>query len=83
MLMGEIMNMKIPGILLKDNTGCIYFIKNQVVSQQTKHIKMQMHFICNMYNIKEIDVAYVWSEENELDIMTKNDPEKLHLKFAL
>ena len=83
MLLEEIATIKLPGILLEDNTGCIYLIQNQAVGQRTKHIETRMHFIREMFDKKELAVNFVRSEENESDIMTKNLPEALHNKFAI
>jgi hypothetical protein len=38
MLLRKIAFCILPGILLEDNTGAIYFVKNQQVGQRTKHI---------------------------------------------
>jgi hypothetical protein len=34
----EIAECKNPGIILEDNTGAIFLVKNQQVGSQTKHI---------------------------------------------
>jgi hypothetical protein len=38
------------GILLEDNMGSIYLVKNQQVGQRTKHITMWWHFIWELYS---------------------------------
>ena len=40
MLLEEIHYVEKPGILLEDNTGCIFLIQNQSVSGRTKHIEL-------------------------------------------
>jgi hypothetical protein len=45
MLLEEIFYVKKPGILLKDNTGCIFLIQNQSMSGRTKHIEIRWHYL--------------------------------------
>jgi hypothetical protein len=82
MLLEEIHYIEKPGILLEDNTGCIFLIQNQSVSGRTKHIEVRWHYLRQLYQKRELTVTYVQSEENESDMMTKNVVEKLHHKFA-
>jgi hypothetical protein len=82
MLLEEIFHVEKPGILMEDNTGCIFLIQNQSVSGRTKHIEVRWHFIRQLYQKGELAVTYVKSDENESDMMTKNVSEKLHTKFA-
>ena len=65
------------GILLEDNTGAIYLVKNQQVGQRTKHIDVRWHFIRELYEAGKIAVKFVRSENNEADINTKNVTVKL------
>jgi hypothetical protein len=77
MLLGEIMYCEQPGILLEDNTGAIFLLKNLHVGQRTKHIDLHWHYIRGMRNMGEIEADFVRSEDNKLDICTKNLPFKL------
>jgi hypothetical protein len=45
MLLDEIAFCTLPGILLEDNMGAIYLVKNQQVGQRTEHINVLGHFI--------------------------------------
>jgi hypothetical protein len=83
MLLEEIHYIEKPGILLEDNTGCIFLIQNQSVSGRTKHIEVRWHYIRELFQKGELTVTYVKSDENESDMMTKNVVEKLHSKFAM
>ena len=83
MLLEEIHYVEKPGILLEDNTGCIFLIQNQSVSGRTKHIEVRWHYLRQLYQKGELTVTYVQSDENESDMMTKNVVEKLHSKFAM
>jgi hypothetical protein len=44
-LLEEIAECKTPGIILEDNTGAIFLVKNQQVGSQTKHTDLQYHYI--------------------------------------
>jgi hypothetical protein len=76
-LLKEIAFCTTPGILLEDNTGAIYLVKNQQVGQRTKHIDVRWHFIRELYDAGKIAVKFVRSENNEADINTKNVSVKL------
>ena len=82
MLLDEMYFVDLPGIMLEDNTGCIFLVKNPTVGSRTKHIEVRHHFLRRLYDRKEIDIGFVRSDENESDLMTKNTVEKLHNKFA-
>jgi hypothetical protein len=82
MLLREIAFCIMPGILLEDNTGAIYLVKNQQVGQRTKHIDVRWHFIRELYNAGTLTVKFVRSENNEADINTKNVPVKLLIVLA-
>ena len=81
-LLSEISQPILPGILLEDNTGAIFLVKNKQVSSRTKHISIRQHFIRERVADGEIVVKYTRSENNEGDIATKNNPEAIHMKHA-
>jgi hypothetical protein len=76
-LLQEIADCETPGILLEDNMGAIFLVKNQQVGSQTKHIDVRHHYIREMREQGEVDVLFVCSKKNSSDIFTKNVPEKL------
>jgi hypothetical protein len=82
MLLKELGECEYPGVILEDNTGAIFLVKNQQVGQRTKHIDVRYHFIREHYDKGEIDITYTRSENNEADIGTKNTTENLHQKHA-
>jgi hypothetical protein len=47
-LLEEIVECKTPGIILEDNTGAIFLVKNQQVGSRTKHVDVQYHYIREM-----------------------------------
>jgi len=77
MLLEEIAFVETPRILLEDNEGCEFIVKNKQVSSRTKHIEIAEHSIrefCteNTEGITRGMVMRVSSEENTSDICTKN-----------
>jgi hypothetical protein len=76
-LLAKIAECTTPGIILEDNTGAIFLVKNQQVGSRTKHIDVRHHYIREMRERGEVDVLFVRSEKNSSDILTKNVPEKL------
>jgi len=71
MLLGEITGQRNPAILLEDNTGAIFLVKNQQVGPRTKHIDVRHHFIRELHEDGSLVVKYTESEDNEADITTK------------
>jgi hypothetical protein len=76
-LLQEIADCETPGIILEDNTGAIFLVKNQQVESRTKHIDIRHHYIQEMREQGEVDVLFVRLEKNSSDIFSKNVPEKL------
>jgi hypothetical protein len=82
MLLNEIAEVETPGIILEDNTGSIFLVKNQQVGQRTKHIDIRYHFVRELWQEKLIDVKFVNSEKNESDLQTKNVTEELQTEHG-
>ena len=74
---------EVPCILLEDNTGCIFIIKNQQVGVRTKHIDVRWHWMREKRDEGMIEVVFTKSENNESDILTKNVIEALHVKHGI
>lgn len=81
-LLQEIADCTTPGIILEDNTGAIFLVKNQQVGSRTKHIDVRHHYIREMRERGQVEVMFVRSEKNSSDILTKNVPEKLLVAHA-
>ena len=75
MLLREMTEVKKPSVIYEDNQGVIFLVKNRQVGICTKHIDICHHFLRYMVEVKDIDIQYIWSEENPADIMTKNTSE--------
>ena len=82
MLLDEVELTKRPAIILEDNEGVIFFVKNQVVSERTKHIDVRHHFLREHYEIGDIGITYTTTDENEADNCTQNTPEATHKTHA-
>jgi hypothetical protein len=52
-------------------------VKNQQVGARTKHIDVRHHHLREHYELKNFEIKYVRSEDNESDILTKNTTEKI------
>jgi len=72
MLLEEITGVRKPAIMLEDNTGAIFLVRNQQVGPRTKHIDVRHHFIRELHEDGSLMVKYTESEDNEADMMTKN-----------
>jgi hypothetical protein len=58
-LLSEIAECTTLGIILEDNTGAIFLVKNQQVGSHTKHIDVRHHYIREMRESGEVDVLFV------------------------
>ena len=77
MLLSEICENVIPGVIYEDNEGAIFLSKNKQVSQRTKHIDVRYHFLrdftwkgnnsCEKGKLMKVD-----GKLNYADLMTKN-----------
>ena len=71
-----------PAMLIEDNEGCIFMIKNQATSARTKHIDIRAHFIREHYLKSQFDVLKAESSEQDADPLTKNLCEKDHRRHS-
>ena len=71
-LLEEITGRRLPSVLLEDNTGVIFLIKNQQVGPRMKHIDVRHHFLRELHEDGRLVVKYTKSDDNEADMMTKN-----------
>lgn len=77
MLLSEISETVLPGVIYEDNQGAIFMSRNKQVSQRTKHIDLRYHFLRDFTNDGREGCARgklikVNGKENYSDIMTKN-----------
>jgi hypothetical protein len=81
MLLAEIIYCVTPGIMLEDNTGAIFLLKNASVGARTKHIDIRWHYIGQLRANGKLDVEFVRLEDKESNICTNNLPVKLIVKL--
>ena len=63
-----------PTPLFGDNQSAIRLVKNPEYHKRTKHIDIQYHFIREKFESREIDISYIATTQQLVDIMTKALP---------
>ena len=61
-----------PSVIYDDNQGAFLLANNMQVGMNTKHIDIGHTFLRDMVEDKDIDIHYIWSEDNLAEITTKN-----------
>jgi uncharacterized protein YaiL (DUF2058 family) len=74
--------LEFPIIIGVDNTGPIYIANNYTTGQRIKRININAHFICELIEDGVLKVVFVHSEDNRVDIYTKNTKEFLSEKHS-
>jgi hypothetical protein len=73
---------KKTAIIYEENLGTIFLVKNQQVSSRTKHIDIRNHFMRDLQEEQDLDVRFKRSENNSVDIITKNTTREVHEKHS-
>jgi hypothetical protein len=68
-------------VIYCDNLSSIQLAKNPVFHAQTKHIEVHYHFIREKVLVGEIDLIYVSTKDQVVDIFTKVLGAKKHCRF--
>ena len=74
------------GNAFEDNEGAIKLAINKHASRRTKHIDVKHHLVRDSSDARKVKVAYVRSEDQHADLLTKPlDMQKFykHAKFIL
>ena len=58
-------------IMLEDNEGTIKLATNKHASRRTKHIDVKHHLVRDASDARKVRVAYVRSESQHADLLTK------------
>ena len=56
----------------EDNQGAIALAENPLSSTRTEHIDVWFHFVRELLRAKKIDIQFVASEEQHVDILEKS-----------
>jgi len=68
-------------VVFYDNFSAIYITTNPIHHHRTKHIEINIHFICEKVTLGEVCVLHVLSSHQCIDIMTKGLPVQLYIDF--
>ena len=60
--------------LCSDNQGAIFLASNPAQEHRSKHIDIRYHYICEQVENKRVRLFYVSTNEQIVDLMTKNLP---------
>uniref|UniRef100_A0A803NSH5 Reverse transcriptase Ty1/copia-type domain-containing protein n=1 Tax=Cannabis sativa TaxID=3483 RepID=A0A803NSH5_CANSA len=58
--------------ILYDSQSALHPSRNQVFRERTKHIDVRLHFIQDVINDEKVKLCKVSTEENAVDMLTKN-----------
>ena len=61
-----------PFLVCCDNQGAIFVASNPVQDGHLKHVECDDHYICEALEFKEIELYYVSTDKQTMDIFTKN-----------
>ena len=58
-------------VILCDNQSCIKMTKNPLFHDNSKHIEIWYHYICDMVQRRVVKLQYVGTDEQVADVLTK------------
>ena len=64
-------------VIYKDNQGAIFLVNNRQVRSSTKHIDAIHPFLQDIMKDKDIDIQYIFSEDNPEKIMAKKNQKQI------
>jgi hypothetical protein len=74
-LLGELgFPQEAPSIIYNDNAACLIMAKNKSSGSNTRHVRLQYHFIRELVSEGEVKVEYCPTDRMIADIMTKALP---------
>ena len=70
-LLSDLINFSLPILVQVDNSAAKAFSEHDGCNQRTKHVDIRYHFVRDYINLKWFEPAYVRSEDNLADLLTK------------
>ena len=70
-----------PTVIYCDNQSCIKLSENPVFHDRSKHIEIRYHFIRDWVQRGAVQLAYVSTDDQVADILTKSLPKGKHERF--
>jgi hypothetical protein len=64
-----------------DNVSTVYLSTKPIQHQRTKHVKIDLHFVCKCVAIRDVRVLHVPTTSQFADIFTKGLPSSVFSKF--
>lgn len=68
-------------VIFCDNVSACYMSKNPVHHRRTKHIELDVHFVCEKVAVGQCRVLHVPSSQQFADVMTKGLNSSMFLDF--
>ena len=82
MILEEVFENKLPGIMFEDNEAAIFLTKNKHVSPRTKHIDIREHYVREHVDNGYGKIVKIGTDDNIADILTKNTSVGTFLKLS-
>ncbi|KAL1197304.1 Retrovirus-related Pol polyprotein from transposon RE1 [Cardamine amara subsp. amara] len=68
-------------LIFCDNISSVYMSNNPVQHQRTKHVEIDLHFVCEKVALGQVKVLHIPSSLQNADIFTKGLPTSLFNEF--
>ena len=72
---------ELPMKVYIDNIGAIHMVRNNIGNAGTRHMNIKLHFVRELHG-DIVEYAFVRSEDNTSDILTKNPTRQEHERHA-